>query len=84
MDSVTVGDARKNLAELLNRVAYGKERVIVTRHGKEVAAIVPMEELGVIDRLRSVLRSRAVKAALEDVEVRGGVAWDSLKDDLDL
>jgi prevent-host-death family protein len=84
MESVTVGDARKNLAELLNRVAYGKERVIVTRHGKEVAAIVPMEELGVIDRLRSVLRSRAVKAALEDVEVRGGVAWDSLKDDLDL
>jgi prevent-host-death family protein len=84
MDSVTVGDARKNLAELLNRVAYGKERVIVTRHGKEVAAIVPMEELGVIDRLRAVLRSRAVKAALVEVAVRGGLAWDSLKDDLDL
>lgn len=84
MESVTVGDARKNLAELLNRVAYGKERVIVTRHGKEVAAIVPIEELGVIERLRSVLRSHAVKAALEEVELRGGLVWDSLKDDLDL
>ena len=30
---------------MLNRAAYGKERVVVTRRGKALAAIVPMEDV---------------------------------------
>ncbi|HIE62804.1 MAG TPA: type II toxin-antitoxin system Phd/YefM family antitoxin, partial [Microbacterium sp.] len=33
MKEVTAAEARKNMAELLNRAAYGKERFVVTRHG---------------------------------------------------
>jgi len=46
MENVSVANARKQLAELLNRAAYGKERFVVTRHGKEMGAIVPLEDLG--------------------------------------
>ncbi|MCW2899881.1 MAG: hypothetical protein JWO67_2146 [Streptosporangiaceae bacterium] len=43
--------ARAELAELVNRVAYGRERVVLTRRGKAVAAIVSAEDLELLDRL---------------------------------
>ena len=52
MESVSTAEARKYLADLLNRAAYGKERFVVTRHGKELVAIVPAEDLELLERLR--------------------------------
>jgi prevent-host-death family protein len=83
MDSVSTADARQNLAELINRVAYGKERVILTRHGKEVAALVPVEDLSLIQKLRLYLRRRDVDEALRDVANRGGIGLDELLRDAD-
>jgi prevent-host-death family protein len=84
MESISTAEARQNLAELVNRVAYGKERVVLTRHGKEVAALVPIEDLGLVARLRRMLRRKEVKEALTEVELRGGLSWDELRRDLDL
>jgi prevent-host-death family protein len=81
---MSTAEARENLAELVNRVAYGKERIVLTRHGKEVAALVPIEDLGVMAKLRRLLRRREVKQALEEVEARGGVSWSELRRDLEL
>lgn len=43
--------ARADLAELVNRVAYSGERVVLTRHGRPVAALVSAEDLELLDRL---------------------------------
>jgi len=40
MENISAADARKQLAELLSRAAYGKERFVLTRHGKEMGALV--------------------------------------------
>lgn len=42
---LAVLEARDNFAEILHRVAYGGARFIVHRYGKELAAIVPVEDL---------------------------------------
>ena len=42
---VPVTQARAELAELINRVVYGGERVVVTRHGKPLAALVSAADL---------------------------------------
>jgi prevent-host-death family protein len=42
---IPVTQARDELAELINRVAYGHERIILTRHSKAVACLVPPEDL---------------------------------------
>ncbi|SEG84903.1 prevent-host-death family protein [Thermomonospora echinospora] len=44
--------ARQVLADLVNRVAYGGEHVVLTRHGRVVAAIVSPEDLELLQRLR--------------------------------
>lgn len=42
---IPVTQAREELADLVNRVAYGHERIILTRHAKPVACLVPPEDL---------------------------------------
>jgi len=46
---IPVTQARAELAELVNRVVYGGERVVLTRHGRPVAAIVSAADLHQLD-----------------------------------
>lgn len=84
MKHVTTAEARKNMAELLNRAAYGGERFVVTRHGKELVAIVPLEDATLLDRLRGFLAERDYEAALREVAEAGTVPWEEVRRDLDL
>ncbi|MGH3314238.1 MAG: type II toxin-antitoxin system Phd/YefM family antitoxin [Streptomyces sp.] len=42
---IPVTQARAALADLINRVVYGGERVVVTRHGKPLVALVSAADL---------------------------------------
>jgi prevent-host-death family protein len=42
---VSVAQAKQHLADLLGRVAYGKERVTITRRGRPMAVLVPPEQV---------------------------------------
>lgn len=54
----TLTAARSKLGELINRAVYGQEPVIITEHGREVAAIISVEELA------------ALRAAADAAELR--------------
>ncbi|MEQ9401934.1 MAG: type II toxin-antitoxin system Phd/YefM family antitoxin [Longimicrobiales bacterium] len=84
MDEFTTAEARKNLADLLNRVAYARERVVVTRRGRELAALVPVDDASLSERLRSFLASREVVEALGQLEDDQAASWAELKRDLGL
>lgn len=84
VQKITTADARKNLAELLNRAAYGGERFVLTRHGKELVAIVPLEEVSLLDRLRTLLEARDFEAALKEMEDAGTIPWPEVRRDLGL
>jgi prevent-host-death family protein len=80
---VTTAEARRNLADLLNRVAYTQEHVVVKRRGREIAAIVPMEDLGLLTRLRELLARRDVSEALDELERGASIPWTELKKELE-
>jgi prevent-host-death family protein len=42
---------RERFADVLAHVAIRRERIVLTRHGREVGAIIPVEDL---DRLRQM------------------------------
>jgi len=48
---IPVTQARAEFADLVNRVVYGSERIVVTRHGKAIAALVPAEDLARLELL---------------------------------
>jgi prevent-host-death family protein len=47
---VPVTQARADLAELVSRVGYSGERILLTRHGKALAALVPVSDLEALER----------------------------------
>jgi prevent-host-death family protein len=49
--SITASEARDEFAEVINRVAYGGERVVIRRREKALAAVIPMEDLRLLERL---------------------------------
>lgn len=84
VSAVTVADARSGLAELLNRVAYGKERLVITRHGREIAAIVPVEDLQLVNRLRKFVARKDVARALAELDAGKSTSWATLREELGL
>ena len=50
---IPVTQARAELAELINRVVYGGERVVLTRHGKPLVALVSSDDLQRLDAVEA-------------------------------
>lgn len=82
MENISAAEARKQLAELLSRAAYGKERFVLTRHGKEMGAIVPVEDLDLLERIKQFASKKEVEASLREIEDEGTTSWDSIKKSL--
>jgi prevent-host-death family protein len=51
--TISTSKAREFLADLITEVAYKGERVILTRHGKAVAALISAEDLERLEALDS-------------------------------
>lgn len=43
LTQVGVAEAKKSLSELLGRVAYGKENIIILKRGRPMARLVPVK-----------------------------------------
>ncbi len=87
MTTVTIKEARDQFAEIINRTAYGKERVLLTRRGKAVAALVPvevLEQIAVLEEMEDELDIRDAIAAYRQAKQAGTVSWEDLKAELNL
>ncbi|MDF1580227.1 MAG: type II toxin-antitoxin system Phd/YefM family antitoxin [Desulfuromonadales bacterium] len=65
-NTVTTAEARKKLAEIVNKVAYGKEPVVLTRRGEEIAALISMEELELLELIEDHIDIEDAKEALAE------------------
>ena len=81
---VSVSEAREQFAELVNRAAYGGERVRVSRRGRAIAAIVPIEDLDLIERIEDEFDLAAAREALADPENATPIPWAEVKAELGL
>lgn len=68
---IPVTQARAELAELINRVVYGGERVVVTRHGKPLVALVSAADL---ERLEAAASQTAAEEPAAGEEVISAVS----------
>jgi prevent-host-death family protein len=81
---VSVSEARETFAELVNRAAYGHERVRVVRRGRPVAAIVPIEDVELLERLEDEVDLRSARDALADPQNALPIPWEQVKSELGL
>lgn len=81
---VTVSEARQDFADLVNRAAYGHERVRVVRRGREIAAIVPIQDVEFLERLEDEFDLEEARAVLADPESANPIPWEQVEAELDL
>ncbi|WP_212999130.1 type II toxin-antitoxin system Phd/YefM family antitoxin [Winogradskya consettensis] len=65
---VPVTQARAAFADLINRAVYASERIVITRHGKPIAALISAEDLARLEELD------AAQPPAQIVRLGGGVA----------
>jgi prevent-host-death family protein len=79
MSSITAKELKDHPADVLGRVQYGRERVAVTRYGKEVAAVVPIEDARLLDRIEDLIDAEDALNAIEEAEREGTVGLGELR-----
>jgi len=94
---VSIGRVKRDISEIVNRVAYGGERVVLTSRGKPKAAIVSMEDYARLEqqgRLANLAQWEAWAAesrqfAAEVMERRAGEPldvnglWEAVRSELE-
>ena len=79
---ISTADARKKLANIVNRVAFGKEAFVLTRRGEALAALVSVEDLRLLQEMEERMDvDDAWKARSESEET---FSWEELKKELNL
>ncbi len=78
MRNISVTQARKDLGEIFGDVNYSKERVVLTNHKKRIA-IVPIEDLELLEALENEEDIREAKRALKEVEKKGSIPFAEMK-----
>lgn len=74
-------DLRDHLADVLGGVAYGSERVGVTRHGKLTAVMISVEDFELLEALEAA-RDAAEFTAAKAADGGGRVSLDELRAEL--
>lgn len=80
-DKLTASVARQNFSDILSRAEYRGERVIVHRGKKAVAAVVPIADLELLEKLEDEIDIAAAHAALKDPRT---IPWETIKKKLRL
>jgi prevent-host-death family protein len=66
---VSITEAKARLSQLVNRVAYGGERVVLESHGRPKAALVGLDDLQALEAGGPVARLKDVRLeALRRIE----------------
>lgn len=72
-------DAKEQFTDLINRVAHSKDRFILTRRGKEIAVIIPVEDFAHIQSLQDKNDLQSAIEALTEARNVGTISLENLE-----
>jgi prevent-host-death family protein len=79
MNVVSAADAGADFSKVLARAAQGKERLCITQDGQALAAVVPIEDLELLEELEDRIDLEDARAALEEAKAGGVVTLDDFR-----
>jgi prevent-host-death family protein len=77
---MSVEKIQSRLEDVVDQIARGGDRVVLTRNGKRVAALVSVEELAALERFEDEADIRAARKARKE---KGGVTIDEFRQRLE-
>lgn len=83
---ISARDLRDRLADVLNQIAYKGTNFIVTRHGKEAAALISLDEFHLLQKAMEYLEDESdvadAKKAIKEVKKHGAKPLKQLAKEL--
>lgn len=79
MHSIPAKQARLEFTHIVDEVAFRGERYVVTRNGRELAAMVSMEDLEILQSLENKRDVEIAKKAEEHIRQHGTVSWEEIE-----
>lgn len=79
---ITTAEAQDQFSELINQVVHNKDHVILTRRGKEVAAIIPLEDLALLQDLQNKHDLQEALDALKEAREKGSISLEKVKEEI--
>ena len=80
--TISTANAKQEFSELISRVSHGKERIILTRRGQEIAAIVPVEDLYWLQNYQDKNDLQEAIEALKEARHGGAITLETLKEEI--
>ena len=84
MQPITVTQARKNLSDIVDKVGFNAETQIITRKGKQIVAIIPIQELRLLEKIEDCNDLMDAREALADIKENGTITWEHFEKELGL
>lgn len=84
MDRISTAEARGDLDDLVDRVAGTGERIILTRDGRALAALVHVEDACWLQDREDRQDLEDARAALAEARDKGTIPWEQVKAELGL
>jgi prevent-host-death family protein len=84
MNTLSTAEARDQFSDVINRAADGKERVVLTRRGKALVAVVPIEDMELLRELEDRIDLEDARKAIAEAEEQGYIPWETVKANLGL
>lgn len=82
MTHLSVQEAGEQFSDLIHRVAEEKERILVTRDGEQLVAIIPIEDLELVEALEDKIDLEEARAARQEAIEKGTISLEELKKEL--
>jgi prevent-host-death family protein len=70
MSEMPISEARDHLGELVSKAEHAHERIVLTRHGKAVAAVISIDDLRALEAVEDNADLAAAREALTSTEPR--------------
>ncbi len=70
VSEMPISEARDHLGEIVSKAEHAHERILLTRHGRAVAAVISIEDLRELEAAEDEADLTAARAALASGEAR--------------
>ena len=75
-------EAKESFSDLINRVTHKNERIILTRRGNDIAAIIPIEDLHALESAQDKIDLQEAMESLQEARTQGSMTLATLKEQI--
>jgi prevent-host-death family protein len=84
-EDISIAELRARLGDLVSRVSYKHDRVVITKHGKPVAALISASDMEKFEELEDWNDNQAAEASDRETKRNGGpIPWRTFKREMKL